>query len=170
MARKTVKSAVQLTSWDDVNEALRQIGENERDIIAAENIMNEQIAAAKLAAEAKTAALRENTGMLALALQEYATAHRKDMGDAKSKTMTFGTVSFRQSTSVVLPKGADLLAGIVARLRALGMTDCIVQPPAKIDKNALKKYSPDKIIEAGASIKTGESFGYDVDKTKIERK
>lgn len=170
MARKMVKSAIQLTNWDEANEALRQIGENERDIIAAENIMNEQIAAAKLAAETKTAALRQNMGMLALALKEFATTHRADMGKAKSKALVFGSISFRQSTSVVLPKGKDALAGIIARLRSLSMLDCIVQPPAKVDKNALKKYSAERIIEAGASIKTAETFGYDIDMTKIERK
>lgn len=170
MARKAIKNAIQFESWDEVNEALRQIGENERDIVAAENVMNEQIAAAKLAADTKTAVLRENTNMLALALKEFATTHRADMGKGKSKALTFGVVSFRQSTRVILPAGKDALAGIVARLRALGMHDCVVQPAAKVDKNVLRKYTTEKILEAGATVKSGETFGYEIDATKIERK
>ena len=47
------------------------------------------------------------------------------------------------------------------------MDECVVQPPPKIDKNALRKYKPDEIIAVGASIKTEETFGYEVDTTKI---
>lgn len=167
--RTKVKDAVSFGSWEEVNDALRQIGENNRDIAAAENVMNEQIANAKAAAEAKCANLRANTNMLAQALETFATTHRADMGKLKSRQLTFGTVSFRLSSKIGLPTGADELEAIVKRLRMEGMADCIVQPPPKVSKDALRKYSDEKIISIGATVKTKETFGYEIDCEEIAK-
>lgn len=165
--RRKVTSAIQLTSWDEVNDTLRQIGEHQRDIAATENVMNEQIANAKTAAEAKAAPLREGIKMLELAIREFATGHRKDMGKLKSKALTFGVVSFRQSTKVSLPAARSKLDAIIEKLLERGMRECVVRPEPRVDKNALKKYKPDEIIAVGASIQTDETFGYEIDATKI---
>ena len=101
--RNKVTPAIQLQSWDEANDALRKIGENQRDMIAAENILNEQIATAKAAAESKITPLRESTKRLEAALKDFALANRSDMGKLKSKQMTFGVVSFRQSTKISIP-------------------------------------------------------------------
>ena len=52
MARKKI-NMIQLHSWQECDEALRAIGEHTRDVRAVENVMNEQIAAAKAAATDK---------------------------------------------------------------------------------------------------------------------
>lgn len=167
--RKRVEGAQVIGNWDEANDALRQIGENDRDITAAETVMNEQIANAKAAAEAKCATLREHSSMLARALKEFATRHRADMGKLKSKQLTFGTISFRLSSKVILPGGEAELQAIIDNLLAGGMNDCVVIQPPKIDKNALKRYDEDLIQMVGASLKTSETFGYEVDAEKIAK-
>lgn len=167
--RNKVKNIVQLTSWEEVNDVLRQIGEHQRDMTAAENILNEQIASAKAAAEVQIAPLRENVKSLEMAVKEYATGNRADMGKLKSKQLTFGIVSFRQSTKISLPAAAAKLAVIIEKLRERGMHECVVQPEPKVDKNALRKYKPDEIIAVGASIQQEETFGYEIDSTKISQ-
>lgn len=167
--RNRVKSAMTIGSWDEANEALRQIGENDRDILAVENVMNEQIASAKQAADAKCTSLREGTKMIAQALKEFATLHRVDMGKLKSRQLMFGTLSFRQSTKIGLPSGADGIQEVVDRLNAMDMKDCIIHQPDKVDKNALRKYSSDKILSVGATVKVSETFGYEVDTEKIDK-
>lgn len=166
--RTKVKNTMTISGWDEANDALRQIGENDRDILAAENVMNEQIANAKAAADAKSSGLRENSKMLAQALKEFATLHRSDMGKLKSRKLMFGTLSFRQSTKVILPRGADEIQDVIDRLHAEGMKDCVIHQPDKVDKNALRKYSDDKILSVGATVKVSETFGYEVDAEKIE--
>ena len=158
---------MRLNSWEEVNEALRQIGENQRDMQAAESVMNEQIASAKAAADSRVAPLRENTKMLEAALKEFSIQNRADMGKLKSRQMTFGVVSFRQSTKISIPNAAGKLVAIIEKLRERGMEECIVQQQPKVDKNALRKYRPDEIIAVGASIQTDETFGYEVDTTQI---
>ena len=58
MARRKVTCALQLENWQQADDALRQIGENRRDLAAIENAMNEHIADAKADAEAKRAQWR----------------------------------------------------------------------------------------------------------------
>ena len=92
MARQKVRCALTLNSWQEANDALRQIGENRRDIAAIESVMNERIADAKATADAKARPIREQTALLETALKDFAIAHRADMGKAKSKALTFDVI------------------------------------------------------------------------------
>lgn len=131
MARRKVTCALQLENWQQADDALRQIGENRRDLAAIENAMNEHIA------------------------------------DAKSRTLTFGKVGFRQSTRLTLPRGAEKVKTIIEELLRRGMKECVVYPEPKIDKEALKKYSAGEIAEVGAKLEVEDVFGYDVDEEAL---
>ena len=52
MARRKVTCALQLENWQQADDALRQIGEDRRDLASIETMMNERIADAKADAEA----------------------------------------------------------------------------------------------------------------------
>lgn len=167
MARKKLNMIV-LRSWQECDEALRTIGECTRDIAALEGVMNEQIANAKAIAADKAAPLKEQVAEMELALRDYAQTHRDDMDGRKSKLLTFGSVGFRRSTRITLPGAKEKLAAIVARLRAKGMTDCIVQPDPKVDKDALKKYGAEQVAEVGATLIVEDVFGYDVNVERLK--
>lgn len=167
MARKKL-NMITLHSWQECDDALRSIGENARDIAAIENVMNEQIAAAKSAATDKAAPLKEQIAELELALRDYAMTHRDDMDGRKSKQLTFGIVGFRRSTKITLPGAKEKVAAIVARLRSKGMTDCIVQPDAKVNKDALKKYGAEQVAEVGATLTVEDAFGYDINTERLK--
>ena len=167
MARKKL-NMITLHSWQECDAALRSIGENLRDIAAIENVMNEQIASAKAAATDKAAPLKEQVAEMELALRDYAQTHRDDMDGRKSKLLTFGSIGFRRSTRIALPAAKEKLAAIVARLRAKGMTDCIVQPDPKVDKDALKKYGAEQVADVGATLIVEDVFGYDVNVERLK--
>ena len=77
-------------------------------------------------------------------------------------------MGFRRSTRITLPGAKEKLAAIVARLRAKGMTDCIVQPDPKVDKDALKKYGAEQVAEVGATLIVEDVFGYDVNVERLK--
>ena len=170
MARQKVRSAIQLTSWAEVNDALRQLGENRRDLKAIENVMNERIASAKADADAKSASLMEDNKQLELAIKEYSLQHRGDMGNAKSKVLTFGKVSFRITRKIQLPSAASKVEAIIKQLLESGKRECVVYPAPKIDKEALKKYSAQEIAEVGAKLVVEDVFGYEVDETALPKR
>lgn len=167
MARKQVSCGLRLESWQEVDAALRTIGENHRDLAAIENVMNERIAVAKADAEAKGRPIKEQIALFEQALREFAMLHRADMGKAKSKALTFGKVGFRQSTKLTLPRGAEKVKAIIAELLRRGMKECVIYPEPKVDKDALKKYSASEIAEIGAKLEVEDVFGYDVDENAL---
>lgn len=170
MARKRVEDTLpEFESWDDVNQALAVIGDNQRMVESFEAEMQEKIDAAKAEAEAKGRAYLEGTKRLELQIRAFAEAHRDDMDGKKTKTLNFGCVGFRKSTRIVLPKAPGKLAEIVKRLLDKGMSDCVKQSDPKVDKDALRKYPVADIVAAGASIKADDVFWYEPDREKLER-
>ena len=95
-------------------------------------------------------------------------AYREEMGKAKSMTLTFGEVGFRQATSISLPRGKEKVEEIIRRLKSRNMMDCIVVEE-KVSKEVLKKYGEDTVNAVGATWKQSDVFGYDVNIAKLEQ-
>ena len=146
MARKRVEEVIaEFESWDDVNQALGTIGDNQRMVEGFEAEMQEKIDAAKAEAEAKSRIYLEGTKRLEAQICAFAEAHRDDMDGKKSK------------------------AEIVRQLLERGMSDCVKQAEPKIDKGILGKYPPADIIAVGAGVKVLDTFWYEPDREKLER-
>lgn len=166
MARKRVDTEA-LTSWNDVSGALAEIGGIERDIQGVEIQMQQKIDAAKAEAAEACRPLLERKARLETQIAAYADTNRDDLGDRKSKTLYFGTVGYRKSTKIILPRAAAKLAEIVIRLRARGMQDCIVTKPESVDKEALKKYPEKEILDVGATLDIKDAFWYEIDREHL---
>ena len=115
MARKRIETGTTLQSWDDVDRCLAEIGRIDRELGLIEAAQQESIdqikAATKLAAEP----LQAKKLGLELAMKDYAEANRAEFAKAKSRELTFGTISFRLSTSVVIKRVADTLQALKRR-------------------------------------------------------
>jgi len=170
MARKRVEDTVPaLESWDDVNQALATIADNQRTVENFEAAMQNKIDEAKAEAEARSRVFIEATKRLERQIKEFAEAHRDDMDGKKTKTLNFGAVGFRKSTKIKLPKAPTKLAEIIQLLRSKGMDDCVKTPAPSVDKDALRKYPTQAIVAVGASIEVDDVFWYEPDREKLER-
>lgn len=168
MARKRVVEAPSLHSWEDVNDALRQIAEAQIALGEIQSDMQKQILGAQKVAEEQSKPLNDNVAKLEREIKSFVTDHRDEMGKTKSMVLTFGEVGFRLSTSVSLPRAKEKLEEIIRRLKSRQMTDCIVVEE-KVSKEALKKYGEDTVNAVGATWKQGDVFGYEVNITKLEQ-
>lgn len=168
MARKRVIEAPSLKSWEDVNDALRQIAEATIILGDIESEMQKQIVGAQKAAEQQSKSHNDRIAALEREIKDFVTDHRDEMGKSKSKTLTFGEVSFRLSTSISLPRAKEKLEEIVRRLKARQMTDCIVVKE-EVSKEALKKYGEDTVNAVGATWKQKDVFGYEVNLAKLQQ-
>ena len=168
MARKRVVEAPSLHSWEDVNDALRQIAEAQIALGEIQSDMQKQILGAQKVAEEQSKPLNDNVAKLEREIKSFVTDHRDEMGKTKSVVLTFGEVGFRLSTSVSLPRAKEKLEEIIRRLKSRQMTDCIVVEE-KISKEALKKYGEDTVNAVGATWKQGDVFGYEVNIAKLEQ-
>ena len=168
MARKRVVEAPSLHSWEDVNDALRQIAEAQIALGEIQSDMQKQILGAQKVAEEQSKPLNDNVAKLEREIKSFVTDHRDEMGKTKSVVLTFGEVGFRLSTSVSLPRAKEKLEEIIRRLKSRQMTDCIVVEE-KVSKEALKKYGEDKVNAVGATWKQSDVFGYEVNIAKLEQ-
>ena len=168
MARKRVVEAPSLHSWEDVNDALRQIAEAQIALGEIQSDMQKQILGAQKVAEEQSKPLNDNVAKLEREIKSFVTDHRDEMGKTKSVVLTFGEVGFRLSTSVSLPRAKEKLKEIIRRLKSRQMTDCIVVEE-KVSKEALKKYGEDTVNAVGATWKQSDVFGYEVNIAKLEQ-
>lgn len=168
MARTRVIEAPRLKSWEDVNDALRQIAEAQIALGDIESEMQKQVLGAQKIAEAESKPYQDSIGKLEREIKDFVSDHREDMGKTKSKLLTFGEVGFRLSTSVSLPRAKEKVEEIIRRLKARQMTDCIVVEE-KVSKEALKKYGEDTVNAVGATWKQKDVFGYEVNIAKLEQ-
>ena len=168
MARKRVVEAPSLHSWEDVNDALRQIAEAQIALGEIQSDMQKQILGAQTVAEEQSKPLNDNVAKLEREIKSFVTDHRDEMGKTKSMVLTFGEVGFRLSTSVSLPRAKEKLEEIIRRLKSRQMTDCIVVEE-KVSKEALKKYGEDTVNAVGATWKQSDVFGYEVNIAKLEQ-
>lgn len=168
MARKRVVEAPSLHSWEDVNDALRQIAETQIALGEIQSDMQKQILGAQKVAEEQSKPLNDNVAKLEREIKSFVTDHRDEMGKTKSVVLTFGEVGFRLSTSVSLPRAKEKLEEIIRRLKSRQMTDCIVVEE-KVSKEALKKYGEDTVNAVGATWKQSDVFGYEVNIAKLEQ-
>ena len=164
MARKRVVEAPSLHSWEDVNDALRQIAEAQIALGEIQSDMQKQILGAQKVAEEQSKPLNDNVAKLEREIKSFVT----EMGKTKSVVLTFGEVGFRLSTSVSLPRAKEKLEEIIRRLKSRQMTDCIVVEE-KVSKEALKKYGEDTVNAVGATWKQSDVFGYEVNIAKLEQ-
>lgn len=168
MARKRVVEAPSLHSWEDVNDALRQIAEAQIALGEIQSDMQKQILGVQKVAEEQSKPLNDNVAKLEREIKSFVTDHRDEMGKTKSMVLTFGEVGFRLSTSVSLPRAKEKLEEIICRLKSRQMTDCIVVEE-KVSKEALKKYGEDTVNAVGATWKQSDVFGYEVNIAKLEQ-
>lgn len=168
MARKRVVEAPSLHSWEDVNDALRQIAEAQIALGEIQSDMQKQILGAQKVAEEQSKPLNDNVAKLEREIKSFVTDHRDEMGKTKSVVLTFGEVGFRLSTSVSLLRAKEKLEEIIRRLKSRQMTDCIVVEE-KVSKEALKKYGEDTVNAVGATWKQSDVFGYEVNIAKLEQ-
>ena len=168
MARKRLVEAPSLHSWEDVNDALRQIAEAQIALGEIQSDMQKQILGAQKVAEEQSKPLNDNVAKLEREIKSFVTDHRDEMGKTKSMVLTFGEVGFRLSTSVSLPRAKEKLEEIIRRLKSRQMTDCIVVEE-KVSKEALKKYGEDTVNAVGATWKQSDVFGYEVNIAKLEQ-
>lgn len=168
MARIRMPERCDLSSWDDVNLSLAEIGELQRSIEAIGADMQQTIDDAKLAAKIAIEPHQKRIAYLENQMKMFTNNHVVELGKKKTMFLSFGKLGFRRSTSVILPKDKNKLAEIVRKLKAHGMKDCLVPQPEKINKTKLKKYPETKIRAVGATYEDGDTFWFEVDKEKLE--
>lgn len=168
MARKRIEEAPAITTWEQANDALREIAQEQIEISDIEGAMQTQIIGIKKIAEQESKPHNDRIAKLEHDLKDFTETHRSDLGKAKTKVLNFGEIGYRLSTSVSLPTAKEKVEEIIRRLKARRMDECIIVKES-ISKDALKKYGEDTVNAVGATWKQKDVWGYDVYADKLAR-
>ena len=156
MARKRL-SGTALESWDEVDRCLAEIGRIDRELCLLEAAQQESIDHLKASTKAAAEPLQSKKLGLEMAIKEYAEANRAEFIKTKTRELTFGTVGFRLSTSVVIKRIADT----VQALKDLNLRDCLIVKETP-NKDAMRALPLETLHAVGASLKQEDAFGYEI--------
>lgn len=164
MARKKVETLPRLRSWEEVDQALRQVLECESCVDEINVELNRQVAEAREEADRRAQEAVCSIKRLSADIRDFVVSHRDEIS-GKTKQLNFGCTGFRVSTSLVVPPGKA--ADIICNLRQHGMNDCI-NVKETVNKEVLKKYKSEDILKVGAYMKSVDEFWYEVDKERLK--
>lgn len=158
MARTRKTEFCTLGNLDDVNEALRSMGDYDRRIETINADMQVKINQVKEQAEAMARPLIDARAGLETQVGLYAKARYGEFAKVRTKVLTFGEFGFRASTSVSCPSSPDSVAEVVEKLRARDMTDCIKVTPEAINKAVLRTYDMESVEAVGCKLVVKDTF------------
>lgn len=154
-----------LRNWEQVDEALKAIAEAGNELEMLHSAMNLQVDALKKEFDEAARPYHEKMKQNELLVKEFTAASRAEM-EGKSKKLTFGTVGFRISTKLGLPKD---VAKVIANLRKYGMEKCITTKES-VNKDVLKTYEEKDILKVGGKLQKEDTFYYELNKLETKPK
>jgi len=116
---------MQLETWDDVDNAVRRMGELD---IALERIQGDlqlSINTLKDQAKARSLPFIDERKALEKQVQLYCEERKDEFVKKRSRVLTYGTIGYRLVRSVSLPRVKDKVAALLKALKAYGLQECI---------------------------------------------
>lgn len=171
MARvKPKKQLPTLSSWDEVDLALKAIGDHQRAIEAIERIMQEETDTAKLKAKAASDPEHAKIAAISQQIEAFAEAHRADLKTKKTLQLVFGQIGWRKTTKVSLPKDKERVSELMRLLKSVGWNDCIIDGEPTISKEQIKTHDFAEVTRLGIKIKIDDDFWFETDRDDLPTK
>ena len=156
MARKRITGTT-LESWQEVDRCLAEIGRIDRELGLLEVAQQEGIDQIKADTKFAAEPLQNKKLGLEVAIKAFAESNRAEFVKVKTRELTFGTVGFRLSTSVVIKRIGDT----VQALKDLGLKDCLLVKETP-NKDAMRALPLETLHAVGAALKKEDAFGYEI--------
>lgn len=144
-----------LKNWDDVDCALRRMGELEAQIAEREAYLTKAVNELRQKGEPRIRPLKDELCGLLEQVEGFATENRADFGEKKSRELTFGKVGFRESTKLLVPNEQ----ATIAALRERALAHCVrTKTIVEVDRSVLKGLEPEVLQAVGAERRVQETF------------
>lgn len=158
MARQKASTEPVLTSWQEVDDGLRRIGEITAALDKANATLNEKIQKLRDEAETKCAGLAKEKLRLEKDIEEFTCSKRDEFKEKKSRPLTFGIVSFRIVRALHVKSNAFTVEAIK---RILGMNSLkFLRIQEKPNKDTLAELPDHELRPLGVIRRETDEFGY----------
>ena len=161
MARQKVIAEPVYRSWDEVDQALREIDEIDGRVSVSEAKVNAQIAAWREQLAADTADDLSRKARLEKDLKEFAEHHKDEFAKARSRKLNHGVVGFRKSSELATI-AKTTWAQVVAVLEQAGLTN-FLNTKITVNKEVVKAAGlPDSALQMyGMKLEDKDVFYYE---------
>ncbi len=153
------------TNWEEVDQALRRMGEIDIRLTKIEGDMTLKINEIRAEYDTKAEGLKAERKAIEEQITLFAEAHKEEFAKNRSKDLTFGVVAFRIVHKVVVRSKAACLAA----LKALGLVQYIrtIEEP---DKEAMSGLDAGTLAKVGATLKTEDKLRIEPNIERIKEK
>ncbi len=168
--------ATNLTSYDEVNTSLYELGKIESVLAKKEASMNEQIQKIKDKFNEQTAPEQAAKQAYENDIEGFLILHKNDFEKQRTKKLTHGTVGFRFGTPKVLNLSRKYNTKTVLELAKKLFKSKYVRTKEELNKDAILsdyasgKLTDDKVASFGSRIDKGEKMVIEIDWESLENK
>jgi phage host-nuclease inhibitor protein Gam len=147
--------------------ALAEIAELERSLSTIENQMNEVIDNARARAKEASAEFVARRNELGNALAVFAQLNKVDLfAKRKSLDLGFGTIGFRQSTSLKTERKVTVEM-VLERCRSYGFSEAI-QTKESLNKQIMHEWPDERLATVGMTRQVKDDFFYEVHRQELD--
>jgi len=158
---KLPKGVLTVGSWEKADDYIREIGDLQLLIKAAEEKANDDINETRAELAGTVKPCQEAIKLYARSLEAFATANKGDFKNSQSRKLNFGCLGWRKSKAAISVKKTtlDLIKKVFSKARAAGF----IHTKETVDKEALARLTDGQLAKVGATRKHKEVFFVDPD-------
>jgi phage host-nuclease inhibitor protein Gam len=143
----------EIKTWDEVDAALRRMGEIDIAVEGIQGNMTLKINEIKAQAETKAEWLKKERQGLEKEITAFCEEHKGEFAKTRSRELTFGVVAYRVTTKIAIRS----IKACVSALEALGL-ERYLRIEKKPDKETMLNLDDQTLAKVGASRKTEDNL------------
>lgn len=155
-----------INSWNDVDTAIKKIGELNIAITKIEGDATLKTNEIKEAAKTQAQSLNDELQNLTKLVEAYCECNKAEFAKKRSKELVFGTVAYRLVKSVSIPRAAAKLEALIKSIKAFGLL-CCIKTVETVDKDALAELADEDLVKLGIKRSVRDSFRIEPNMEKI---
>lgn len=159
---KPVADVPSIHSLEEADALLARMAARKREVALLNLGLQEDIDRLKLVCEEQAEPIKQDICGMEQALLRFAESRKDELfSKKKSRDLTFGVIGFRAASTLKTLKKAITWERVLGTLNELKMTSCI-RTKEEVDKDELRKLSPEKLAEVGCKMVQEDSFYYEL--------
>ncbi|MCL9820956.1 host-nuclease inhibitor Gam family protein [Helicobacter sp. 14348-15] len=148
---------MEIKNYEDVNLTLKRLAEL---VVNIERINGEVTLECNRIKEARTSEiekLENEKKYLEQCISSFCEDNKADFADKRSKEFTFGTIGYKLSKSVSIPRVKEKLEKLIKAIKSYGHSECIIYEE-KIDKDVLVELDDSSLVKLGLKRTIKDNF------------
>ena len=148
---------MEIRNYEDVDLALKRICECEVEISKIEGEVTLKCNEIKEAFKNEVSKLENEKNFLEQCISNFCDEHKSDFIDKRSRELVYGSIGYRVSKSVKLPRVKAKVETLLSAIKKFGLKECITYEE-KPNKEALCELDENTLVKLGLKREIKDNF------------